>query len=92
VTDQCPGIPEDCDHARRVLEAAMNGFVLAPKLMALRTELAHCSLCVNTFDVEMQFRSTMSQRCPEQAPAELRVRIFEALERVDLRNVDVSDL
>lgn len=92
MSDNCPGIPEDCDHARRVLEDAMNGFVIAPKLIELRTEIGHCAPCVHTFDLEIRFRAAMSERCPESAPAELRIRITEALSRVDLGKVNISDL
>lgn len=92
MSDKCPGIPEDCDHARRVLEDAMNGLVIAPKLMALRNEIGHCAPCVHTFDLEIRFRVAMSERCPERAPAELRIRVTEALSRVDLSNVNISDL
>jgi anti-sigma factor (TIGR02949 family) len=92
VSDKCPGIPEDCDHARRVLEDAMNGFVIAPKLIELRTEIGHCAPCVHTFDLEIRFRATMSERCAEQAPAELRIRVTEALSRVDLGKVNITDL
>lgn len=92
MSTNCPGIPEDCNHARRVLDDAMNGFVVAPRLVELRNELGHCAPCVNTFDLEMQFRATMSQRCPEQAPPELHLRIADALQRVDLSHVDITDL
>lgn len=92
MSENCPGIPEECDHARRVMLAATNGVVPAPKLQALRDEIDHCVPCLNTFDMEIHFRAVMSRQCRELAPDELRLKITECLERVDLRNVDVTDL
>jgi len=92
VNNQCPGVPEQCDHARQVIGAALDGFVGSSRLTILRTELDHCRPCLQAFDLEMRFRVVMSQGCIEKAPIELRVRITEALARIDLNEVDVTDL
>lgn len=92
MSENCPGIPEDCAHARRVITAALDGVVAAPRLASLRAELGRCAPCLGTFDLELRFRAVMSQQCRESAPDSLRLRITHAIERIDLRNIDVSDL
>ena len=92
MSEHCPGIPEECAHARRVISDALNGVVAAQHLMALRAEIGHCAPCVNTFEIELHFRAVMSERCQEEAPESLRLRITAALQGVDLTELDVTDL
>lgn len=89
---ECPGVPHECPHSRSVIQSALDGLARADRVERLRAELAHCAPCVRALDFEIRFRIVMSQRCREEAPPELRVRIAEALTSVDLSQIDVSDL
>ena len=92
MSEHCPGIPEECAHARRVINDALDGVVAAHHLVALRAEIGHCTPCVNTFEIELHFRAVMSERCHEAAPESLKLRITAALRGVDLNELDVTDL
>lgn len=88
----CPGVPEECDHSRQVMQRALDGLLSAHRLGELRTELSHCAPCLQIFDLEMRFRLAMSHSCREAAPPELRVRITKAITRIDLSHIDIEDL
>jgi len=88
----CPGVPQDCPHARSVIDQALDGLARADKVTRLRAELEHCPPCVHALDFEVRFRLMMSQRCREDAPPELQLRVTEALSAIDLGQIDVTDL
>lgn len=89
---QCPGVPELCEHSQSVISQALEGFPTPAGVDAARTELSRCQPCVNQIDFQVRFKLAMSQRATDQAPPSLQLRITEALGRVDLGDIDVTDL
>ena len=87
----CPGIPEQCEHSQALISQVLEGIPDASIVEAARQELSRCAPCVQQIDFQVRFKIAMAQRCTEQAPQSLQLRITEALGRVDL-NVDVTDL
>lgn len=89
---ECPGNPNDCRHASAVLLAAAEGIPDAGRTAALRAELTGCEPCLAAFDLQLNVQSLVALHCREQAPESLRIRISETLQRVDLSQIDVTDL
>ena len=88
----CPGVPHECAHAKAVIQSALDGMATIDHVARHRGELAHCPPCVSALEFELRFRMTMAQRCREEAPPELQVKITEALSAIDLSQLDVTDL
>lgn len=88
----CPGRPDDCRHASSVLLAAAEGIPHPGRTAELRSRLSGCVPCLEAFDLQMNVQSLVALHCREQAPESLRIRISETLQRVDLGQLDVSDL
>ena len=88
----CPGVPHQCGHAKSVISRALDGIPSMMRLAALRAELGECRACVDALDFEIRFKAVMGQQCREDAPEPLQIRISETLRRVDLSEIDVTDL
>lgn len=88
----CPGVPERCEHSQATIARAMEGVVSADRLAGIRQELGHCDPCLGAFDFEVGFKAAVAQRATDQAPASLQVRISQTLQRIDLDQIDVTDL
>ncbi|MXZ29837.1 MAG: hypothetical protein F4236_02805 [Acidimicrobiia bacterium] len=89
---ECSGIPGACPHAAQRIMGAAEGVPDPARIGALRRELEHCAPCVANFDVQLNVQSLVALHCREQAPESLRIRISETLERIDLSQIDVTDL
>ncbi len=89
---ECPGIPSDCGHASRLLMAVGEGVPSPTRTAALRQELTGCAPCLEAFDLQVNVQNLVALHCREQAPESLRIRISETLQRIDLGNIDVTDL
>lgn len=83
---------EPCAEAKKCIAEALDGVKSVESLSGLRAQLAHCPPCVRALDLELHFRAAMAQRCRDQAPLGLQHRIVQAMERVDLTQIDVTDL
>jgi len=59
---------------------------------AVRASLRPCPPCVDSLDVEIRFKIAMAQRATDKAPPWLQLRISQTLQRVDLGDIDVTDL
>jgi hypothetical protein len=88
----CPGIPEQCEHSQAVISQALEGMLNPATIDSARSELGQCFPCVQEIDFQVRFKLAMSERAIELAPPSLQLRISEALGRVDLGDVDVTDL
>jgi hypothetical protein len=88
----CPGIPEQCEHSRAVISQALEGVINPMGVDAARSELGHCFPCVQEIEFQVRFKLAMAERATEHAPPSLQLRISEALGRVDLGDIDVTDL
>ncbi len=89
---QCPGVPELCEHSRSVISQALEGIPTPTGVQAARDELGACLPCVQEIDFQVRFKVAMSQQATDHAPPSLQLRITEALGRVDLGDIDVTDL
>lgn len=90
--ESCPGIPEKCEHSRALISRVLEGIPDANNVAAARDELGHCLPCVQQIDFQVRFKVAMAQQATDQAPPSLQLRISEALGRVDLNDIDVTDL
>ncbi len=88
----CPGIPEQCEHSRSVISRVLEGVPDAGIIAAAQQEVSQCLPCVQQIDFEVRFKLAMSQRATDQAPPSLQLRISDALGRIDLSEIDVTDL
>ncbi len=88
----CPGIPERCEHSQALISKILEGIPDADEIESARQELAHCAPCVQEIDFQVRFKLAMCQNATDQAPESLQLRISQALGRVDLSEVDVTDL
>lgn len=84
--------PLQCDAAVLRLTEARDPAVSFGRLNQIRAELRHCAPCLQAFEVEVKFRATVATRCVDYAPEGLQVRITETLSRIDLSQVNVTDL
>lgn len=90
--EDCPGVPYDCDGAMKRITAALDGRVTEQRITELLVEFDDCAPCVRAFRLEVRIQHTLSESCHEEAPPELRARISEALTRIDLSGIEVTDL
>lgn len=87
-----PTGPHRCEDTPAFVLRALEGIPDPAVIDAVRSRLAPCPPCVQALDVEIRFKLAMSQRATDKAPASLQLRISETLRRVDLGDIDVSDL
>jgi len=72
----------------QVLEGVPN-----PQLIqAVRVHFGSCLQCQNALDLEIRFKLAMAQRATDKAPPSLQLRISESLQRIDLKDITISDL
>ena len=88
----CPGVPDKCEHSLALISKLLEGMPNMAEAAAARDELGHCLPCVQKVDFQVRFKVAMAQHATEQAPPSLQLRITEALGRVDLADIDVTDL
>ena len=89
---ECSGTPGACPYAAQRIMQAAEGIPDPVHNAALRRQLENCAPCVATFDMQLNVQSLVALHCREQAPESLRIRISETLDRIDLSNIDVTDL
>ncbi len=87
----CLGVPNQCDYSRDLINRALDGLPTLESIDRVRMELSRCVSCLQTLDVEVRFKLTMSQACRESAPASLQIRITEELQRVVLDDLSIQD-
>lgn len=88
----CPGIPEQCEHSRALISQVLEGVPDPSIIASARHDLEHCFPCVQQIDFQVRFKLAMAQRATDQAPPALQLRITEALGRIDLSEISVTDL
>lgn len=89
---ECSGAPGACPHAAQRIMQAAEGIPDPSRIAALRADLENCAPCVSSFDMQLDVQKLVALHCREQAPESLRIRISETLQRIDLSNIDVTDL
>lgn len=90
--NSCPGVPDKCEHSQAVISKLLEGMPGVDEVGAARNKLAHCLPCLQKVDFQYRFKLAMSQYASEEAPLSLQLRITEALGRVDLSGIEVTDL
>jgi hypothetical protein len=88
----CPGVPELCEHSKALISQVLEGMPTIADVAAAQQELGHCLPCVQQIDFQVRFKTAMAQQATDTAPPALQLRISEALGRVDLGQIDVTDL
>jgi mycothiol system anti-sigma-R factor len=69
----------DCDDALHRVYHYLDGELTVWKRRAIRRHLEECPPCAQGFDFEIEVRRVVAISCSEEAPADLRRRIGEAL-------------
>lgn len=88
----CPGVPQNCEHSQALISRVLEGMLDPMAVTGAKGELAHCSPCLHEIDMQVRFKVAMAQQGTQKAPPALQLRISESLGRVDLSNIDVTDL
>lgn len=83
---------QQCDYARSLIAQATEGLPSIQAVQSITEQLSHCPPCAQGLQVELRFKMAMAQSCRQQAPPSLQLRISESLKRVDLSQIDVTDL
>tara|TARA_B100000131_G_C18053773_1_gene587517 strand:- start:297 stop:626 length:330 start_codon:yes stop_codon:yes gene_type:complete len=81
-----------CEDSNVLITQALEG-VPDPQLIQLvRNNFGGCTKCLNALDLEIRFKLAMAQRATDKAPPSLQLRISESLQRIDLKDITISDL
>ena len=69
----------DCNDAVHALYHFLDGELTTEKRVAIERHLNDCPPCFEAFDFEAELRQVIAQKCREQVPDSLRLRIAEAI-------------
>ena len=92
LSGDCSGVPFECQHVQRILMEATDGILQPARADAMRRELQECPPCLEALELELNVQKVFAMHCRVQAPENLRIRISEAFERVELDSLEVGDL
>ena len=70
-----PTIEVACTEAVHVLYHFLDGELTPERRLLIEYHLDACSPCLEAFEFEIELRELIKQRCREQVPDELRLRI-----------------
>lgn len=76
--------PADCESVLRELYTFLDGELTSGRRQAIERHLDACHDCIGAYDFEAELKIVIASRCHDEAPASLRGRIADALERIDL--------
>jgi len=74
-----PVVGVNCTEAVHVLYHFLDGELTPEKRLLIEYHLDACHHCVEAFEFEMELRTLIKERCREQVPDDLRVRIKNLL-------------
>lgn len=74
-----PGVDVDCEKALYKMFDYMDGEVTWFQRVRLRRHFRNCYPCADELDFEITVQRIISVKCQDEAPAELRQRIWDAL-------------
>lgn len=80
-----------CDYGGQAIAEARNPSITFVQMTQIRARLA-CPGCVQAFDLELKVKTTLATAAVEAPPVGMQTRISAALERMDLSQLDVTDL
>jgi hypothetical protein len=86
------GADHRCSDTPPLILRALEGMPDPGVIGAVRRSLGPCRPCVDALEVEIRFKIVMAQKATDKAPRSLQLRISETLKRVDLGEIDVTDL
>jgi mycothiol system anti-sigma-R factor len=70
----------ECQEALDTLYHFLDGELTTERRVAIQHHLDGCSPCLEAFDFEAELKLVVSQRCREQVPEALRIRVSIALQ------------
>jgi mycothiol system anti-sigma-R factor len=70
----------DCNETLRELYLFLDGELTDSDRVHIQQHLDDCSPCLEAFDFEAELRLVVRNRCVDQVPESLRVRIARAIE------------
>ena len=73
----------DCEEALVELYTFLDGELTEAKRIEIRHHLDDCSPCLEIYDFEAELRTVIRQRCQEQVPESLRLRVAERLKDLE---------
>jgi mycothiol system anti-sigma-R factor len=74
-----PEVGVNCTEAVHVLYHFLDGELTPERRLLIEYHLDACSPCLEAFEFELELRELIKERCREQVPDELRVRIKNLL-------------
>ena len=75
----------DCNDAVHALYHFLDGELTPAKRSAIERHLDDCPPCFEAFDFEAELRQVIAQKCREQVPETLRLRIAEVIQHETLQ-------
>ncbi len=81
-----------CEDSALLITQALEGVPNPQLIQAVRGHFGSCMQCLNALDLEIRFKLAMAQRATDKAPPSLQLRISESLQRIDLKDITISDL
>jgi mycothiol system anti-sigma-R factor len=73
------GHDDECEEALEALYTFLDGELTETRRIEIRHHLDDCSPCLEAFDFEAELRLVVRQRCRDQVPESLRLRVAERL-------------
>ena len=74
-----PMVGVNCTEAVHVLYHFLDGELTPERRLLIEYHLDACHPCLEAFEFELELRAMIRQRCREQVPDELRLRIKQLL-------------
>ena len=81
-----------CEDSKMLITQALEGVPNPQLIQAVRSHFGGCVQCLSALDLEIRFKLAMAQRATDKAPPSLQLRLSESLQRVDLKDITISDL
>ena len=81
-----------CEDSKMLITQALEGVPNPRLIQAVRGHFGGCIQCLSALDLEIRFKLAMAQRATDKAPPSLLLRISESLQRIDLKDITISDL
>jgi mycothiol system anti-sigma-R factor len=70
---------DPCEEALHELYHFLDGALTDDRRELISSHLDECTSCLGVFDFEVELRHVISQRCKDEVPHSLRLRIAEAI-------------
>ena len=73
----------NCEEALQSLYVFLDGELTDDRRTDIKTHLDDCSPCLEVYDFEAELRIVIRQRCQDQVPESLRIRVAEKIAQLD---------